>query len=385
MFLKPSKRGFPKYRPMNMPISLCLRSFLPLFALVFATLLPGFLVGEEGEPLRPGDLLAISVYNHPELEISARIAHSGAIRVPLAGRVEAAGMSPHELADRLGKAWQERGIADAFVTILVSEYTPRRAYVLGQVSGGGKNFDIPPVGSLTAMQAITAAGGFSDRADLRRVAVLRKTGDTTKRLPVDAIGFVEANEGAVDVTLLPGDIVVVPRALPVTILGMVGSPGTIEIDTAREVLCTQAIGFAGGLQKGALREAVIVLRQIPGSEPSRLVVNVGAALGGSFADDIPVLPGDVIVVKGVDQVYVAGAVGSPGAIDFDSDISLTVMRAITLRGGFSSIANQRRVVLVRDSTTTEMDLRDVLVNADRTGNDLELKPGDMVFVRESLW
>jgi protein involved in polysaccharide export with SLBB domain len=339
----------------------------------------------EGESLSPGDLLAISVYNHPELTISVHVAQNRTIRMPLAGQVDTTGLNPQALAESLGRTLEKAGITDAFVTVLVT-YAPRTAYVLGEVGGGGgQAFSIPPIGSLSAMQAVIAAGGFSERADLRKVAVLRTVDKATKRLPVDAVGFINAEVGAVTVRLQPGDIVVVPRAQPITVLGMVASPGTFPVDTAKPLLCSQVIGSAGGFQKGALREQVLVLRRTPEGKLARLVVNVDAALNGSAEDDIALFPGDTLIVKQADRIYLCGQVGSPGALDADPDTPLSMMRAIILSGGFTDIANQRKVALVRDGKSTDVDLRNVLLDSDKVAGDPLLKPGDMVFVRESLW
>ena len=335
-----------------------------------------------GESLSPGDQLSISVYDHPELTISVNVAQNRTFRMPLAGQVDTTGLSPQALAESLGKTLQKAGITDAFVTILV-QYAPRTAYVLSGAKGHA--FTIPSVGSLSAMQAIIAAGGFSEQADLRKVAVLRTVDKTTKRLPVDAVGFINAEAGVVAVPLQPGDMVVVPHAQPITVLGMVASPGTFPVDTAKPVLCSQVIGSAGGFQKGALREQVLVLRRTPEGKLARLVVNVDAALNGSAEDDIALFPGDTLIVKQVHRIYVCGEVGSPGAFDPDPDMPLSMMRAIILSGGFTDIANRRKVALVRDGKSTDVDLRNVLLDSDKMAGDLLLKPGDMVFVRESLW
>ena len=332
-----------------------------------------------------GDRLSISVYNHPELSLSVDVAQDGAIRLPLAGRIEAAGKTPERLAEELGDSMQKAGIPDAFVTVVVSRYAPRLAYLLGDVGGGGRSFPIPPTGGLTALQAICAAGGFPRGTDLHRVAVLRTNGAGTERLEVDAIGFVNAAAGARDVLLQPDDVVVVPHARPITVLGLVRSPGTFDVDTSKPLLCSQAIGLAGGLGDGALSTAVTILRQTAEGKPERISVNLEAALDGDFEQDVAILPGDMIVVKAVDRIYVCGQVKSPGAIDPKSDRRLTLMRAITLCGGFTDIANPRRVALVRGDKTTDVDLRNVLLDNDKTANDLPLQPGDMVFVRESIW
>jgi protein involved in polysaccharide export with SLBB domain len=352
-------------------------------AALLVALLP--LLLRANEELQTGDTLDISVYNHAELGITARIAESGAIRVPLVGRVQAAGQSSDALAESLGKSWQKAGIADAFVTIRVAEYAPRIAYVLGQVGGGGQRFDILPGASLTAMQTIISSGGFSPSADLRKVAVLRMVEGRTKRIPVDAIGFINAVPGTSDVSLSPGDIVVVPRALPITVLGMVGKPGTIEVDTARTTLASQVIGLAGGFQKGAVRDRVLILRQTEKGAPQRIMVNVGSALAGNIEDDTPVIPGDTVIVREAERIYICGQVSSPGALDLDPEVPLTLMRAITLCGGFTEFANQRKVALVRNQKSTDVDLRNVLIENDKIANDMALQPGDMVFVRESIW
>ena len=126
--------------------------------------------------LEPGDRISVQVFLHPENSTPAEgvvIGPEGRLDLPLLGPVSLAGKSPDEarafLAEELG-----RFLREPQVVLNVLELTGRRFYVFGEMERPGA---FPLDRPLTALQALTLAGGFRPGADRQQVALLRGTRD----------------------------------------------------------------------------------------------------------------------------------------------------------------------------------------------------------------
>lgn len=350
--------------------------------------LAGLAGAAESNRLRPGDLLSITVYNHQELDVTVRVGGDGRIAFPLVGELQAGGLDVSALTAALDTRLGESNIADPHVTVLVTQYAPRRVYVLGELGKGGLALDLPPDGRVTAMQAISEAGGFKETADLRSVAVLRTDGKGGNvRLPVDAVGLLQSASREGDIDLEPGDTVMVPRAPPVTVLGAVGRPGTVQLDTARTTTCSELLGLCGDLRDNADRRQAVILRKPAeaGAAPQALPVDLAGVLAGDVAKDLAVLPGDRLVIQHEDQVFVLGEVRNPGPVELAPGVTMTVMRAIAAAGGFTKTAKESDVQLIRGGKMQRLDVRRALAAGGDGKQDAVLEPGDMIVVQESVW
>ena len=126
--------------------------------------------------LGPGDRISVQVFLHPESSTPPEgvvIDAEGRLDLPLLGPVELAGLSPDEarvyLATELG-----RYLREPQVVLNVLELASRRVYVFGEMERpGAYPLDRP----LTALQALSLAGGFRPGADRTMVALLRGTPD----------------------------------------------------------------------------------------------------------------------------------------------------------------------------------------------------------------
>ncbi len=341
-------------------------------------------VAADAHLLRAGDVLEITVYNHPELDLSARVQQDGHVRIPLCGKVKASGVSVGTLAEALSKLFEKKKIERAFVTIFVTTFAPRPVYVLGEVKQGGVALEIPPQGRLTALQAIGSAGGFSEIADKANVGILRLQPDgTQKRLAFNAASVIGGAKGTSDLKLSPGDTILVPRALPVSVFGMVGQPGAFAIDTETLPRCSELLSRAGGPTKEADLKQVLIIRTI-GDKPQSESVDMDAVLAGDLTKDSVIRPGDVIIVNGKDRVYVLGEVKAPGSIVLERKIPLTMTKAIAQVGGVTRNANRRAVLLLRGDKAFSINLKAIL-DEDRKVTDRVLHPGDVIYVQESIW
>ncbi|MEL6547209.1 MAG: polysaccharide biosynthesis/export family protein, partial [Myxococcota bacterium] len=116
-----------------------------------------------------GDVFEVRVYNEEELSGTHRVDSDGAISVPLAGRVQVAGMSPGDIGELL-----ESRLADYLrtpqVSVFVKEFNSKKIYVLGEVKKPGT---FVYEDGMTVVQAITLAGGFDTLAEKNGTYVTR--------------------------------------------------------------------------------------------------------------------------------------------------------------------------------------------------------------------
>lgn len=343
--------------------------------------------GPRAAAIRPGDKLAVHVFEHSNLSLEIAVHEDGRIRLPLCGWIDAGGKTVAALSEALSDAYSDADIENAFVTVSIVEYGPRTVYVIGEVLQGGASLEITPPAGLTVTQAVSSAGGFTDTADLRNVVVRRanSSGDILE-IELDVLDLMSGAKGGVDPNLEVGDTVIIPRAKPVYVTGEVNAPGIFYVGTYSTLRCSEIIGRAGGLADTAERSRVLIFRRPAEAEDETrlLEVNMTRVFAGEFAEDAAIEPGDMVVVSRRRKIYVFGEVGQPGAIDPEPDVTLTAFQAVTLSGGFTAYAAQRDVLLVRDGDTRSLDLR-APYRKDQPVADPELRPGDILFVRASIW
>jgi protein involved in polysaccharide export with SLBB domain len=165
--------------------------------------------------LKPGDVIAVKFYNTPQLnENNVVVRPDGAISLPFAGEVRVAGRTAAEveaeLARRYGPELAKPKGGETLVAVIVRRLGSNQVHVGGEVEKDGR---LPIYGSLTLLEAIERAGGFSDTADPERVVLIRadETGRRTGFV-VDLEPVISGEAPENDVILQPTDIVFVPRS-----------------------------------------------------------------------------------------------------------------------------------------------------------------------------
>ena len=154
--------------------------------------------------LVPGDKLRIEVYKDPTLTQSLQIRPDGKITLPYVGDIAASGLTPTGLRDSIAQALKEY-IASPNVTVIVVETQPQTVSVMGEVNSPGTQ---QLRHRMTILDALAAAGGFSDFANTKSIVIKRqaKTGVQTLRF-----NYKDAIKGdQPPFYLQPGDIVIVP-------------------------------------------------------------------------------------------------------------------------------------------------------------------------------
>jgi polysaccharide export outer membrane protein len=175
---------------------------LPLFAIAMALSccapgyglrpMPGLSGGEYR--LQPGDLVRIITYGEDPLTGEFRVSDQGSIALPLAGSVQAADRTPHQLEDAITTLLKKRGmLTKPSVSVEVSTYRP--IYVLGEVNKPGQ---YPYQPGMTVVSAAAVAGGFTYRAVQDYASVVRT-------MDGDSVEGKVLRDGLVQ----PGDVVTV--------------------------------------------------------------------------------------------------------------------------------------------------------------------------------
>lgn len=155
----------------------------------------------------PEDLLYIYVWKEENLSRTVPVRMDGMISIPLVDDVKAAGMTPLELKEYLLAKLREY-VETPDVTVIVQEANSYRVYVQGEVKTPGV-FKLRTETSL--VQLIVMAGGFTDWADKKKITIIRKQGGKESRIRANYNKIIDGDEGAKDIILKSGDIIIIPN------------------------------------------------------------------------------------------------------------------------------------------------------------------------------
>jgi len=156
----------------------------------------------------PGDVLEISVWQHPELDKIVTVRPDGKISFSLIGDVNPAGLTPAELDEVITRRLSEY-VQKPEVTVVVTSIKSKQFLVLGQVITPGV---YPMEERLTVLEAIAIAGSYTEKAALSRVTVTRQSPRRTSRvIKVNLKKVITKGDRSREVILEPGDVVHVPK------------------------------------------------------------------------------------------------------------------------------------------------------------------------------
>jgi polysaccharide export outer membrane protein len=157
--------------------------------------------------VKPGDILAVSVWKEPDLQGPVLVRPDGAFSFPLAGQMDARGKTVQELQQMVTERLK-KFISDPVVTVSIQEIKGNKVYVIGQVNKPG-DFIVNP--RVDVMQALSMAGGTTPFAALGDIMILRRTdGGQQQALPFRYTDVIRGRNLDQNITLQAGDVVVVP-------------------------------------------------------------------------------------------------------------------------------------------------------------------------------
>ena len=154
----------------------------------------------------PQDVLTITVWKEPDVSREVPVRPDGKISLPLLNDVDAAGLTPMQLASSLTESLK-KFISSPQVTVMVKEINSRRVYVIGEVVRAGT---FPLLPKMTVLQIVSSCGGFTQFANPKKIYVLRTKDGKQTKIPFNYKEVVSGKNPEQNIELQPGDTVVVP-------------------------------------------------------------------------------------------------------------------------------------------------------------------------------
>jgi polysaccharide export outer membrane protein len=152
------------------------------------------------------DTLSIVVWKEPELSSVVPVRSDGKISLPLLDDVQAAGLTPTQLAgvirDRASKF-----LTNPRVTVIVTAMNSKKVFLVGQVVRPGA---IPLLSEMTVLQALSTCGGTAQFANTKKIYILRNEGGQQKKLEFNMEAVLRGKNAEQNRVLKPGDTIVVP-------------------------------------------------------------------------------------------------------------------------------------------------------------------------------
>jgi polysaccharide export outer membrane protein len=270
----------------------------------------------------PDDVIALTVFDVPELTRQLRIGTDGNIRVPLLKKkIDVNGMMPGEIETAIANELKTEDIlVDPVVSVAVLEYHSRPVSVVGAVRMPVTFQALP---NTHLLDAITRAGGLTDVAGSDIIVTHTVSGQDGKssvinqRIPANKL-MVDADD-SVNIPLHGGEEVRVPEAGRVYIIGDVRHPGAIGVhDTTGNLTVLKAIAMSDGLDSFASKKTAYIFRKEGSPDQDGVPVNVKKILDRKSPD---------VVLQANDILYIP-----------DSSGKRITMRALEATIGLSSAA-----------------------------------------------
>lgn len=253
--------------------------------------------------LGAGDQVRLDIYDVSELSgLERTVLVDGSLTFPWIGKVMVAGLTPDAAQQRIALAYT-RFINNLILTFEVTQPRPLRIGIVGEVRRpGGYTLDIGAGGSEgtgdsgaywpSLTQAISAAGGVTQSADVRDVKIQRSTGELVS---VNLWTLLQTGSLTEDVPLLNGDQIVIPvavdlsaaeitnlsasslapKTVQVNVVGQVVNPGPVEVPLNTPL--NQAILAAGGFNTRSQKSNVELIRLNANGTVTRRTVSVDLA------------------------------------------------------------------------------------------------------------
>jgi len=248
------------------------------------------LLANSNVKLGVGDLIEVSVFGVPDLATKTRVSGSGDVYLPLIDYVHVADLTTDEAQDLIQKRLEEGGyVRGPHVTIFVDESASQAVTMVGEVVRPGP---YPAIGDRRLFDLISAAGGLTEKAG--RVVTIEHRDSPDKKVVLQLSSNL-AEDTQNNVSVQPGDMIIVSRAGIVYVVGDVQHPSGFQIeDNSLTVL--KALALAGGSTRTSALGKTKILRQTPNGI-QEIPINMKKVLYAK-APDVALVKGDVLFIPG---------------------------------------------------------------------------------------
>ncbi len=249
------------------------------------------------QPVGRNDLIAVSVYDAPELSRTIRVGADGYFALPmLKQRLLAEGLYPADLEAAITAALrQEQILVNPWVTVTIAEYHSHPISVSGSVKSP---LVFQAEGPTTLLEALARAQGLTSTAG-REILVSRpqpgpdgKSVMLTRRISVRSL-FDDADP-ALNITLTGGEVVRVPEIGKIYVMGNVKRSGAFPVQDGSDTTVRQMLALAEGLAPFPSKQAYIYRREASGNK-NEIVVPLDKIMRRQ-APDITLTANDILYI-----------------------------------------------------------------------------------------
>jgi len=209
------------------------------------------------------DVLNVTVFGEAELSGKYTVEQDGTFTFPLVGRVKAGGITLREFEQVLKRQLSDGFLKNPQVSIAIETYRSQRILVMGEVRSPGEYL---LTSDMTLLAALARAGGTSPAASREavivrshRVATNGEAGAEAEIIKVDLVAL-QAGSLSLNIPLMDGDTVTVPKAQSVFVSGQVKAPGAYAVEPGATVL--QVLSLAGGLTDRGADSRIRIQRMV---------------------------------------------------------------------------------------------------------------------------
>ena len=256
--------------------------------------------------LGPDDQIVITAPDLPDVSGKPqRLDLNGDLRLPMVGRVKAGGLTLEELEAEVTKRLKVY-IQEPDISVSITEFKSQPVSVLGAVKTAGVH---QLEGRKTLIEMLSLVGGITPEAGptLRiarrleegRIPVADAKDDPTGAFSiaeVDLKALLDARTPEKNIVLRPHDVISVPRADVVFVIGDVGRPGPLPLSGGPSMSVLVAVSSAGGVLRSAKTNPVTILRMSPGEQKrTEVVIDLKSIMQGK-ADDVDLTAGDILII-----------------------------------------------------------------------------------------
>jgi polysaccharide export outer membrane protein len=316
-----------------------------------------------------GDLLAIQVFDVPELTREIRVSQTGTIGLPLVRvRLHLSGLTETQAELKIAEVLEANGlVSHPEVNVAVKEKKSKPITIVGAVFH-------PMVyqadRQVTLLEVLAEAGGISaDASD--SVIITRAETDPS-------------DDASTPPAISPQDAAPTPVAADSAAAPAASRP---ILPSSPEPPAVSAAPAPAGAPSATLPGIAIDAQSNPPPSSNTITVNLNQILEtGNTSNNIVLMPGDIVTVPHGGIVYVLGAVNRPGGFAVSNDRGqLTTLKLLSLAGGLDRYAKSDHAVIVRkdgggQQREVEVDLKRVMKFE---SEDVRLQPSDILYVPKS--
>jgi polysaccharide export outer membrane protein len=256
--------------------------------------------------LGPGDQIVVRVPDFEEIDNkSVPIDSKGSVNLPSVGRLQASGLTTEQLESAIAGRLKKY-LVHPDVSVYLTEMRSQPVSLIGEVQTPGVH---QLQGQKNLFEVLSLAGGLRPEAGnviniTRRlewgpIPLPRAANDTTGQFSVASVevkSVMNASHPAENILIKPNDVISVPKADTIYVIGAVNKPGAYVLGEHRTLSALQILALAQGADKTAATKDARIMRVVPGSDDrAEIPVDLQTILNGKIPD-VPLTADDILFV-----------------------------------------------------------------------------------------